>query len=92
MRLRTTCPGEILARTRRNWPVRWPGDLDVRDEFRNRVFPIDFSKFSVGQRIFVFLGIVAKFRNKERSVGIGDTGKLVWFKEFVFDEVDVTDF
>jgi hypothetical protein len=47
MRLRTTCPGEILA-TWRDWHVCWPGDLDVRDEFRNRVFPINFSEFSVG--------------------------------------------
>ena len=82
-----------MTRTRRDWPVRWSGDLDVRDEFRNRVFPINFCEFSVSQFwIFVFFGIIAKFGNKERSVGIGDTGKLVWFEEFVLDEVDVTDF
>jgi hypothetical protein len=85
-----------LTRTWRGWPECWPGDLDVRDEFRNGVFPfpVDLSKFGVGEfGIFIiFFGVVAKFRNKERSVGIGDAGKLVCFKEFVLEEVDVTNF
>jgi hypothetical protein len=83
-----------LTRDRRRWPVCWPGDLDVRNKFRNfGVFPIDFSKFSVRQFwIFVFVAIVARFGNKERSVGIGDSGKFACFEEFILKEVDVSDF
>ena len=45
-----------------------PGDLDVRDKFRNfGVFSIDLSKFSISQFEFVvFFGIVTRFGNKER--------------------------
>ena len=91
MRLRTTCKSEILARTWRDWPVCWPGDLDVRDEFRNGVFPIDFRQFSVSQLwIFIFIGIVTRFWNKERSVGVRNSGKLACFEEFVLEEVNVS--
>jgi hypothetical protein len=94
MRLRTKRKSEILARTWRDWPVCWPGDLDVRDEFRNGVFPVDLSKFGVSEFgiliILIFFGVVAKFRNEERSVGIGDTSKLACFEEFIFEESDIS--
>src|SRR5271154_1369640 len=92
MRLRTTCPG-VLTRDRKGGSECRPGDLDVRDEFRNGVFPVDLSKFSVRQFwIFVFFGVVARFRNEERSVGIRDSGKLACFEEFLLEEVDVSNF
>src|SRR5277367_6364271 len=93
MRLRTTCPG-VLTRTWSDWPVCRSGNLDVRDEFRNGVFPVDLSEFGVSEFgiliILIFFGVVAKFRNEERSVGIGDASKLVGFEEFIFDESDIS--
>ena len=91
MRLRTTCPG-VLTRDRRGGSECRPGDLDVRDEFRNGVFPVDLSKFSVRQFwIFVFFGVVARFRNEERSVGIRYSREFALFEELIFDKVDISD-
>ena len=92
MRLRTTCPG-VLTRDRRGGSECRPGDLDVRDEFRNfGVFPINRSKFSICQFQFFFcFGIVARFRNEERSVGIRYSREFALFEELIFDKVDISD-
>jgi len=93
MRLRTTGGGSVSTRDRRSWHVCWPGDLDIRDEFRNiGVFPINCGKFRICQfQVFLFFGIVARFGDKERSVSIGDFGEFALFEELIFDKVDIAD-
>jgi hypothetical protein len=62
--------------------------MDVGDKFRNfGIFPGEV----VIVDLLVFFSVVARFGNKERSVGIGDIGEFAGLEEFVLDEVDIAD-
>ena len=83
-RLSVRCNSYCSGRTQ----VCWHGNVDVRDKFRNfRIFPGEVVIIA----LLVFFGVVARFRNEESSVGIGNISEFAGLEEFILEEDNIMD-